>query len=81
MRHTKSINISMVKMDRHPLNGKTLSLIKYLESGGMVPPIKVASLKQGGYIIKDGRHRITAFKLLDRPEIKAKYSTKPILIK
>ena len=75
MRIIDFINISLIKMDRYPLNEKTLDLIKHLERGGSVPPIKIARLKDGRFIIRDGRHRITAFKLMGRKRIKSKYST------
>ena len=78
MRVVEYINIDQVKMDRHPLNISTLNLIKYLEGGGNVPPIKVATLKQGGFLIRDGRHRLTAYKLLGRKTIEAKFSKKPM---
>lgn len=58
-------------MDRYPLNPSTLDLIDYLRSGGSVPPIKVKRLPTGNYEIRDGRHRITAYKLLGKTHIKA----------
>ena len=70
------INISLIKMDHHPLNPSVLGLIDHLDSGGSVPPIKVASLKDGTFLIRDGRHRVTASKLLGWKTIKAKYSTR-----
>lgn len=56
------------------MNPSTLSLIDYLREGGEVPPIKVAKHPDGGYIIRDGRHRVLAHKMLGRSKIKAKYS-------
>jgi ParB-like chromosome segregation protein Spo0J len=78
MRIIRDVNVSSIKMDRYPLNKSTLNLIKYLESGGSVPPIKIATLKKGNYLIRDGRHRITAFKLLGWEKIEAKFSIKPL---
>ncbi len=78
MRETKHIDIGLIRMDRYPLNPSTLSLIKYLESGGDVPPIKVTKHPKGGYVIKDGRHRITANKLLGNKKIKARFSNTPL---
>lgn len=76
MRVTMKIPIAQIQMDRFPLNPSTLALIKHYEKGGSVPPIKVSFLKNGNYRIKDGRHRITASKLLGREEILATFSTK-----
>jgi len=78
MRSTKLIHVNDIRMDRHPLNESTLSLIKHMERGGSVPPIKVARLKGGGYLIRDGRHRVTASKLLGRKSIEAKFSETPL---
>jgi ParB-like chromosome segregation protein Spo0J len=78
MRKINFIDIHSIKMDRHPLNKSTLSLIKYMENGGFIPPIKVARLKQGGYLIRDGRHRVTASKILGRKSIEAKFSDVPL---
>lgn len=77
-RHTKFVRIALIKMDRYPLNPSTLDLIKHLENGGKIPPIKLAKLKDGGYLIRDGRHRITASKLLGREYIEARFSEKPM---
>ncbi len=76
MRVTKLVPIRNIVMDRYPINPSTLSLIQHLEGGGTVPPIKIYRLASGQFQIKDGRHRITAFKLLGRENIKAVYSTK-----
>ncbi len=78
MRKEDEIPIGAIVMDRYPLNESTLRLIFYLMSGGQVPPIKVSTLGNGQFRIKDGRHRVTAFKLLGRQWIRAKYSTKPL---
>ena len=75
MRITKELFISQIQMDHHPINPSTLALVKHLEGGGKVPPIHVQTLSDGNYRICDGRHRITAFKLLGRRMIEAKYST------
>lgn len=71
MRVIKNIPISNIVVDRIPLD-RTLSLVKHLEQGGSVPPIKV-EYKNGTYILKDGRHRVTAYKLLGRKFINAKF--------
>lgn len=74
----KSINVAHIKMDRYPLNKRTTGLINYLLAGGGIPPIKVARLSQGGYLIRDGRHRVTAYKMLGIEKIEAKFSTIPL---
>ena len=73
---TKFINICNIKVDRYPLNPSTLSLIHFLEENGIeeLPPIRVRLESNGQYMIKDGRHRVTAFKLLGIKQILAKVS-------
>lgn len=78
MRVEKYIDISHIVIDHLPMNPSTLKLIDYLRKGGVVPAIKVATLPDGRYLIRDGRHRILAFKLLGRKKIKARYSKKLI---
>lgn len=72
MRVQALIPVRQIKMDRSPLNTKTLSLVDFLRSGGTVPPIHV-QLKNGSFYIRNGRHRVTAFKLLGRQLIDARY--------
>lgn len=78
MRIEKEIDILSIKIDRYPMNPTTLNLIHYLDCGGTVPAIKVAKLKQGGFIIRDGRHRVLAYKLLGRKKILARFSNLPL---
>ena len=78
IRLCKFIDIALIKMDRYPMNPSTLNLIDYLRDGGDVPPIKVAKLPKGGYIIKDGRPRVLAHKMLGRTKIEARYSNRPM---
>ena len=76
IRRSCMIDVGLVRMDRYPMNPSTLSLIDYLREGGEVPAIKVAKHPKGGYIIRDGRHRVLAHKMLGRKKIKAKFSDK-----
>jgi ParB-like chromosome segregation protein Spo0J len=78
MRVKEYIKVSSIKMDRFPMNPSTLSLIDYLRSGGDIPPIKVAKLPKGGFIIRDGRHRVLAHKLLGMDKILATFSNEPM---
>lgn len=78
VRRSRFIDVNLIRMDRYPMNPSTLSLIDYLREGGEVPPIKVAKHPDGGYIIRDGRHRVLAYKMLGRNKIKAKYSEVPM---
>lgn len=68
------IPIQQIEMDHHPLNPSTLGLVTHLAGGGEVPPIHVQSLVNGRYRICDGRHRVTAYKLLGYRHIEARYS-------
>ena len=74
-RITKAINIANIEMDRYPLNPTMIPLLDHLRNGGEVPPIKVVVKPSGGYLIRDGRHRVTAYKLLGRETIEARFST------
>ena len=78
VRRSDFIDISLIKVDKYPMNIKTLKLIDYMRNGGEVPPIKVVKLPKGGYMIKDGRHRLLAHKMLGLSKIKAKFSDVPI---
>jgi len=78
MRITKDLPIANIKMDRWPICPQTFDLATKLEGGLKVPPIHVAKLPNGQYKICDGRHRVTAFKLLGRNEIEARFSTETL---
>lgn len=67
------IEVSQIQVDKWPLNRDTLNLVMFLMNNGEVPPIKVQQKPDGNFVIKDGRHRLLAFKLLGRPQIEAKY--------
>lgn len=79
VRRSCLVDIGLIRMDRYPMNPSTLSLIDHLREGGEVPAIKIAKHPKGGYIIRDGRHRVLAHKLLGRTKIKAKFSDKAML--
>ena len=78
VRRSDLFDISLIKVDRYPMNIKTLNLIDYIRNGGEIPPIKVVKLPKGGYMIKDGRHRLLAYRMLGLSKIKAKFSDVPI---
>lgn len=67
------IEISQIEMDKWPINNATLKLVWFLTNGGEVPPIKIQQLANGNFRIKDGRHRLTAYKLLGKTKIEAKF--------
>lgn len=74
MRVTRLIPIDQIVMDKWPLNRSTLSLVKHIERVGNLPrPIKVQNLYNGKFKIKNGRHRVTALKLLGYKSIEAKF--------
>lgn len=73
MRIRKPIRVSNIRIDRAPVNLSTYQLARFLEAGGTVPAIKVRPLPSGEFVIRDGRHRVTAYKLLGWPEIEATY--------
>jgi ParB-like chromosome segregation protein Spo0J len=73
MRITRNLPLSCIRIDRLPFR-RVLDLVRHLEAGGTVPPIKVQKTERG-FRILDGRHRFMAFKLLGRPTIPATYWT------
>jgi len=77
MRITNYILIAQIKMDRFAIQSRTLDLVKHIDKGGYIPPIKVACAN-GYYIIRDGRHRVTALKLLGHTKVLAKYSPRKL---
>lgn len=74
MKIVESVLIESITFDKLPINPSVLSLVDYIKGGGDVPPIKLQLNGNGGYKLKDGRHRLCAFKLLGYTEIKAKFS-------
>ncbi len=72
-RITRFIDIGQVKMDRWPMNPKTLALIDFLRTHPMVRmrPIKVQHLEGGNFRVRDGRHRLLAYKMLGKTTIEA----------
>lgn len=78
IRTTEFIPMVNIKMDRWPICPQTLDLANKLNEGLEVPPIHVALTKHGQYKICDGRHRVTAYKLLGRSEILATYSKRKL---
>lgn len=81
MRVTKYIPVFQIDMDSYPMNPSTLSLIDYIREGNEVNAIEVSSLSNGRFRIKDGRHRVLAYKMLGLNRIKANYSTIKFKIK
>ena len=55
------------------LHTDLVSLVDFMRNGGKVPPVKVQKGRHGEFILKDGRHRFVAHKLLGREKIEAKY--------
>jgi hypothetical protein len=65
----KEILIESILIDKLPINESVLSLVFFLLSGGEVPPVKLQKCTEGGYKLKDGRHRVCAFKLIGEKKI------------
>lgn len=72
MRIIKEINIDQIIVDKHSVSKETLNIVDFIRKGGKLPPIKVQKIK-GQYKLKDGRHRITAYKLLGCKKIECKF--------
>ena len=73
MRVKKSIEIANIIVDSYSISPETLSLVDFIREGGSIPAIKVQMLEHGQYKLKNGRHRITAYKLLGIKQIEAKF--------
>lgn len=76
MRIKQDIDLNLVKIDRLPLDKKTLKYALSIQKSGRrnFPPIKVAKTKNGRFEIRDGRHRWLAHKLAGETKILAKFS-------
>lgn len=76
MRVVKYIPIINIIVDSHSISEETYDLALKIDCGEIdidkLTPIKVV-MKDGSYILRDGRHRVTAFKLLGIKKIKAKF--------
>lgn len=72
MRVERLVDISLIVVDRHPINPTTLALVDFIRAGGDVPPVKL-QMTGSRFKLKDGRHRVAAYKLLGLTKIKAKY--------
>jgi len=76
VRETREISIGLIDIDHLPLNETGLATTLALKRGVHMPPIKVAKLTDGRFLIRDGRHRYLAHKLLGRKTIMARMSAK-----
>lgn len=77
MRIRRFLPIGQIIVDRWAIGPQTFDLAAKLQIGFQVPPIKVQDLGNGQFKIRDGRHRITAYKLLGRKEIEVTYGRVP----
>jgi hypothetical protein len=73
MKVVHTVLLESIHFDTLPINESVLNLVFFIMSGGEVPPIKLQNSALGGYTVKDGRHRICAYKLLGKKHIKAKF--------
>jgi ParB-like chromosome segregation protein Spo0J len=73
------IKIESIKWDKLPINPSVLRLVDFIRSGGEIPPIHLQRSSQGGYKLKDGRHRVSAYKLLGIKTIKSRINDNKIL--
>ncbi len=73
MRKIEQIKVESLVTDKLPLNPSVRDLMFFILSGGQVPPIHVQKVANG-WRVRDGRHRVAAYKLLGRDTIMAKFS-------
>lgn len=76
MRFLQPIQVAQIDVDRLPIGLRTLSLAAHLAGGGAVPPIHVMPATNGRFRILDGRHRLLAFRLLERRTIVARWGVR-----
>lgn len=74
MKVTRDVLIESILIDKLPINPTVMALVYFILSGGNIPPIKLQKSKEGGFKLKDGRHRVCAYKLLGIKNIKAIFS-------
>lgn len=70
------VDISLIAIDRMPIGPVALLYAIEMHNGSMFPPVKLQRGAHGRFILKDGRHRFVAHKLLGRKMISATYSNK-----
>lgn len=79
MKIIEDIPVDAIRVDRAPIDSKVFMYAVAMLRGDKFPPIRVARLKEGGYEIRDGRHRVSAAKLVARGKIRAAFSEVPLL--
>lgn len=78
MRVIREIPVHAIRLDRMPVDSKTLMYAIAMVRGDKFPPVKVAMRASGGFEIRDGRHRVTAARLTERGRIAAYFSDVPL---
>lgn len=62
-----TIHVSNLLVDRNPINQQTFQMATYLATHGWPDSwgrVKVQALGNGNYKVKNGRHRVTAARLV-----------------
>lgn len=67
------VPVHLIDIDRFPTK-RVLPLIKHLQQGKSVPPIRLVKINGGRFRILDGRHRYAAHALLNRHTIFARWA-------
>ena len=70
------VYISLIDTDRIPIGPVSLLYAIELQRGSCFPPVKLQRAAHGRFILKDGRHRFVAHKLLGYRMISAVYFSK-----
>jgi hypothetical protein len=78
MRVTQTIRIEQIDHGKRlPLNKKALMFaLEMLLRKAIFPPVSVERKGKGKYVLRGGRHRLAAHKLLGREEIRANVAIK-----
>jgi len=73
MQKIETVPVSLIDCNNLPINKKTLIFALEMKIGGVIfPPVKLERIASGRYKLRDGRHRFSAHKLLERNTIRAK---------
>jgi len=70
----KRIKINLIEVDRWKLSPLVMKFAQDMEKGDEFPPVIVYLSVTGKYVLHDGRHRISAARLLGKKDILAKFS-------
>jgi ParB-like chromosome segregation protein Spo0J len=72
VRVIETVPITLISHGKLPRNRKVLEFAVAMKHGDLFPPVKLDRVTDGLYVLKGGRHRLAARKLLGYDTIRAK---------